>query len=263
MANRVAIILTFFIYLRAGKEIYKKRQQLMSFSNQRSNHIMPLKDPFQATKTTEIRVTSEAIEDAEQPLDLSRLGHRPTASDKPQYAVNISCYQAGDIVTPIASPNPESKSSLPKLPPSEQIHFSRPYITKEANIAAWSYTKVAILFFTAMLVTWIPSTANRVYSVVNPGYISPGLQFASAFVLPLQGFWNAVIYTTTSWHACRKFFSGSLRSPKGSSAVSLGPIGFSKHGRPDIRLASRDIGNDTESTTELASRPHSKGSGSD
>jgi hypothetical protein len=149
---------------------------------------------------------------------------------------------------------------MQRLPPSEQAQLSRPYIAREANIAAWSYTKVAILFFTAMLVTWIPSTANRVYSVVNPGFVSPQLQFASAFVLPLQGFWNSVIYTTTSWHACRKFFSGSLRRPKVPGNVGLGPMGFGMHGRPNIRLASRDKYDETESTTELASRPHSKAS---
>ncbi|QGI96273.1 hypothetical protein CEK26_009342 [Fusarium fujikuroi] len=41
--------------------------------------------------------------------------------------------------------------------------------------AAWAYTKVAMLFFA----------------------------FMSATVLPLQGFWNAVIYTVTSWAACK------------------------------------------------------------
>src|SRR5690606_13524825 len=37
----------------------------------------------------------------------------------------------------------------------------------EAHNAAWSYTKCAILFFTAILITWIPSSANRAYSVIN------------------------------------------------------------------------------------------------
>jgi hypothetical protein len=146
---------------------------------------------------------------------------------------------------------------MPNLPQSERVQKSRPYIALEANNAAWSYAKVSLLFFTAMLVTWIPSTANRVYSVVNPGYISPSLQFASAFVLPLQGFWNAVIYITTSWCACRNFFSGSLLTSK--VPTNVGPTGFGMHGRPD-RFGSRDKSSETESTTELASRPGTRGS---
>lgn len=93
----------------------------------------------------------------------------------------------------------------------------------EANNAAWSYSKCALLFFTALLITWIPSTANRVYSVVNKNEISLGLEYASAFVLPLQGFWNGLIYLFTTRHACKKlidnaaycFSSKEPRTPKG------------------------------------------------
>jgi hypothetical protein len=229
----------------------------MSFTNQQhSTPMVTLEDPFQSTKTTEVHVTREAIVDTEQPIDLSDLGRRPTTSDRPLYSVKISSHQVGEQLTPISSPSYESKS-MPNLPQSERVQKSRPYIAIEANNAAWSYAKVALLFFTAMLVTWIPSTANRVYSVVNPDYISPSLQFASAFVLPLQGFWNAVIYTTTSWRACRNFFSGSLRTSK--VPINARPTAFGMHGRPD-RVGSRDKSSETESTTELASRPGTKGS---
>lgn len=72
----------------------------------------------------------------------------------------------------------------------------------EANNAAWSYARCALLFFTALLVTWIPSTANRVYSLARPGEVCLGLQYASALVLPLQGFWNGLIYLVTTRRAC-------------------------------------------------------------
>jgi hypothetical protein len=44
-----------------------------------------------------------------------------------------------------------------------------------------------------------------VYSIVHHGEVSRSLFFASAFVLPLQGFWNAIIYIVTSWAACKTF----------------------------------------------------------
>lgn len=40
---------------------------------------------------------------------------------------------------------------------------------------------------------------NRVYSLVHPNEANFGLEFVSAFVLPLQGFWNSIIYIAVSW----------------------------------------------------------------
>ena len=76
----------------------------------------------------------------------------------------------------------------------------------DTHSATWSYTKCAILFFAALLITWIPSSGNRVYSLINGGATSKPLFFASAFVLPLQGFWNAIIYIVTSWAACKSLW---------------------------------------------------------
>lgn len=74
----------------------------------------------------------------------------------------------------------------------------------DASNAAWSYAKCAMLFFIAMLITWIPSTVNRVYSLVQNGEVSLELQYAAAFVLPLQGFWNAMIYILITNKACSR-----------------------------------------------------------
>lgn len=82
----------------------------------------------------------------------------------------------------------------------------RRHAVYEANNAAWSYTKCALLFFSALLITWIPSTANRLYSVIHQQQIVLGLEYASAFVLPLQGFWNGLIYVFTTRKACKELF---------------------------------------------------------
>ncbi len=105
-----------------------------------------------------------------------------------------------DGTSPLSPQASHIQSSAHLVPPA------RRYAAMEANNAAWSYTKVAVLFFLAMMVTWIPSSANRVYSVVHPGHVSLPLQFASAFVLPLQGFWNALIYTLTSLSSCKQLW---------------------------------------------------------
>jgi hypothetical protein len=80
----------------------------------------------------------------------------------------------------------------------------------EANKAAFSYCKCALLFFASLLITWVPSSINRVYSLAHPEIVSFPLLFISAFVLPLQGFWNAVIYIVTSLPACKALFDQIL-----------------------------------------------------
>jgi hypothetical protein len=256
ITNRLAIAVTFLIYIRAGGEIYKKRKQLRDFSSIAVPEPSPVMNgAFGSTKTTEVHVTSEAIEDTEVPLDLSRLGRRPIPVDQPLYSVTVSSVNPTD--RRISYP-PEA---LQYLPQSELP--TRRYAAMEQNNAAWGYTKVAVLFFTAMLVTWIPSSANRVYTVVHPDEISVPLIFMSAFVLPLQGFWNAVIYITTSLRACRIYFGDIFASTSASRSVPTVPFsgGFAAGfgSAKGTRLESRaGRGSETESTTELASRPSTK-----
>ena len=144
----------------------------------------------------------------------------------------------------------------------------------EANRAAFGYTKVALLFFVSLLVTWVcfsriqlhrtrlsnyippaheesqvPSSINRVYSLVHPSLISVPFTYASGIVLPLMGFWNSVIYVTTSWAAVRMLFSGKLNE-KGTGSVKRGcSVGCS--GRPSLG-ARRWTGNESDSTKALA-----------
>ena len=52
----------------------------------------------------------------------------------------------------------------------------------------------------------VPSSINRVYGVTHPENFLFPLQWVSAFVLPLQGFWNSVIYIMTSLPACHSLW---------------------------------------------------------
>ncbi len=278
----VVILITFFIYLRAGREIYKKHKQLRNFgysSHPEPDPLPPMDDPYGASKTTEVFVTTEIINTHQQPaIDLAPLGRRGEAiasnapkvppvaqprsgssaashqtSTDPAYSVTISSskrpnsfaspsnpdsfnnvdfgdaeLQAGSKpfpmepatavtaqgssvrhATTVTSARPITAPTIngPRNPVNQR---QRRRVAYEANSAAWSYTKCAILFFTAMLVTWIPSSANRVFSVVHVDRVSVPLEYMSAFVLPLQGFWNAIIYVVTSWKACQTLWDESI-----------------------------------------------------
>jgi hypothetical protein len=261
MANmtRVTILVTFFIYIRAGGEIYQKRKMLHNFSVPEPEPLSSFNDPYGSVKTTEVFVTSESVEGTPRgiglgPLGSARRGSEASASPRAPgaaYSVTISSSKnkresSGDVVLPI-----QSNVVAPPVP--------RPNLTRrrnyELNNAAWSYTKCAILFFTAILITWIPSSANRVYSVIHAKEVSTTLEFMSAFVLPLQGFWNAVIYIVTSWKACKTLVS-DIRFSRRPAVTEL--VGF-RHQNEQFRNRTASSKNyESESMTELASsRPAS------
>lgn len=69
---------------------------------------------------------------------------------------------------------------------------------KRLDPVKMAYLRTSFIFGFAVLITWIPSSVNRLYSLTHDGRISFSLSVASGCVLPLQGVWNAIIYLTTS-----------------------------------------------------------------
>jgi hypothetical protein len=272
--HRIVILITFFIYIRAGSEIYKKHKQLRYFgstSHHEPDVAIPLEGAF-TQKTTEVSVTSEAA--SQPPIDLEMLGRRdsraqgPSSPPGPAYSVSISATKAtnrdswGDIPLPIQTNNAHEHIAPPMAPPTPGVdkrHANRQRRKQafEANSATWQYTKCAILFFTALLVTWIPSSANRVYSVVHEGRVSLTLEYMSAFVLPLQGFWNVIIYVVTSWKACKMLWYDLLYAKPAREPVRAKPERSNNFSVMRSQIKS-EKSYETESMTELAnSRPSS------
>ncbi|KAI2635929.1 hypothetical protein GGS21DRAFT_55421 [Xylaria nigripes] len=64
-----------------------------------------------------------------------------------------------------------------------------------------AYLRTSFVFAVSVLITWTPSSINRVHDIVRPHEFSYPLNLASAIVLPLQGLWNAVIFFSTGWTA--------------------------------------------------------------
>jgi hypothetical protein len=113
----------------------------------------------------------------------------------------------------------------------------------------WAYMKVALLFALSILITWVPASANRVYGLIYPDQPSYAANVASALVLPLQGFWNTIIYFTTSLTICRAILE-RLRNGKQQF------ISFERRPQEFVRLGNwrgrTDKGSDGESTVELS-----------
>ncbi|KAJ6103900.1 hypothetical protein N7486_004122 [Penicillium sp. IBT 16267x] len=102
-------------------------------------------------------------------------------------------------------------------------------VRSDLNMATWAYLRYAFLFFIALLVTWVccsfctipfilltddvsqvAPSVNRLRTLVDPQYVSFGLNYANAFVIPLQGLWNSVIYLTISRREFKSEFKALL-----------------------------------------------------
>lgn len=108
----------------------------------------------------------------------------------------------------------------------------------------WAYTKTAMLFAISILITWVPASINRIYGIANPTTPSFGLNIASAIVLPLQGFWNTVIYFVTSGNVCCVVWDRWTKYRSRDEVDSLR--------RLDTRDGKRVGKGDTDSTVELS-----------
>lgn len=89
---------------------------------------------------------------------------------------------------------------------SSREWFGSKFVAKLRNLdpVKLAYLRTSFVFAISILVTWTPSSINRVHNLIHPNDVSFGLNVASAVVLPLQGVWNAVIYFSTSWGVCKE-----------------------------------------------------------
>ncbi|KAG6029263.1 hypothetical protein E4U41_000441 [Claviceps citrina] len=229
----LVISATFFIYLRAGRTIYEKRKQLRDFHSSDADPMSVNGEMMTTTRTTEVIVTTEVVGfdgiclDQFYPRGAIHGAGQGTSGPKGVYSVHISAdatasqHDKDDVHLSrhrTRTPQPTSSQNQPR----KAANLARKR-NHEFNNASWSYTKCSILFFTAIIITWIPSSANRVYSLAHDHETATVLEFMSAFVLPLQGFWNAVIYATTSWSACKEFMRHfRIRKPSVLSSDARG-----------------------------------------
>ncbi|KAF4446788.1 hypothetical protein F53441_9604 [Fusarium austroafricanum] len=241
------IAVTLAIYIRSGGTIYRKRQQLLkaqasgsgsgglSYANQSTvNNVKT---------TTEFTVTTESANEPDA-IQLQNMGHQVTVHAIGEHAEPT-------LPQPIARTTTTTQSQA-----QVQATVPRPSgrVSNDVYRAAWAYTKVAMLFFAVILITWIPSSANRMYSHIHPNQVSKPLQFMSATVLPLQGFWNAVIYSVTSWAACKALLEerGLWRSRTRLNEPNWEAQESRETRRSKLRTMLNSRTEDSESLRELA-----------
>ncbi|KAJ5337501.1 uncharacterized protein N7506_005523 [Penicillium brevicompactum] len=224
------IFLTFAIYLRAGSVIYKKHRELRNLSGIESLGSDTQPDGPLVTHAG-IQITSEiacfvpvhrSLSARDVPTRSFTASSFTPCSIPPEggpidsFSMLQNLEESSSPIQDSCRPWPDPRPLRAEVSAKAARHECGDSYTQrrkaiEASCAAWAYTKYAMLFFIALLVTWVPSTVNRVYAFARPDDYSFGLFYASSFVLPLQGFWNSLIYVSISWPAFKTLWR-DLRS---------------------------------------------------
>jgi len=224
--TRVVIITTMFIYFKASGTLYKNRKRLHAFRVSEIETDSLSRRITEVSTTTEVNEGSYGVTPAARALVRYRsdgvgdAGDRQQGPSRAAYAATISAGEEEWRHTTRAE-----AGNLASIRPSPTIRrIERRIIGYEINKAAWSYAKYAILFYAAMFVTWIPSTTNRLYSLLNENRVLLPLEYLAGFVLTLQGFWNCIIYMKTSWLGCKTLFRELCIAVQSRIAGILAPL---------------------------------------
>lgn len=166
-------------------------------------------NPFANTITTEIEIT---YEERSIVKDAGDQGISESVLHSDQYEVEIQA-------------TPQQKQQESQVYQMRRMRsLTREVAESGTNPEAWLYARVAILFFLAMIITWVPASVNRIWQMADPSTVSFPLNYIESLMLSLQGVWNVIVYIITSQTACRRLayrlFSRSSRTktrlPSGS-----------------------------------------------
>jgi hypothetical protein len=180
------------------------------------------------TVTTEVHITAESsgsqtppstsaasIEPVLHRTPLATTHHPWGAPDDDNDDVEPISPTGGPVAKPfttissITSPKPRAETQTKQTNNNNILNQTwTKFTSKLHNLdpIKLAYLRTSFVFAISVLVTWTPSSINRVYSLIYPNKTSYALNLASAIVLPLQGVWNAIIFAATSWNLLREEF---------------------------------------------------------
>ncbi|KAI9664493.1 MAG: hypothetical protein M1821_005939 [Bathelium mastoideum] len=141
---RLAIIFAFAVYVKAGIVIWKKRRHLEGFLN-------PLNEsPFAGIITTDITVTTSEFGPVKSSGPTGMISEPVPAQPPPVQPV------VGDSIDPysvVVNVNSQKRTPQPAI--LRMRTLTREVANDEINAEAWLYARAAILFYFALLITWV------------------------------------------------------------------------------------------------------------
>ncbi|KAM4060347.1 7 transmembrane receptor (secretin family) domain-containing protein [Hirsutella rhossiliensis] len=168
------------------------------------------RDGFYGTVTTEVRVVHSSASAGVNTLLEPKRARLPTtgqvsfdsaSSPERQNAPDAQYYST---VTSAAPRRAKFTSPLSLIVRAVRRTASKFVIDDPVKRA---YLRTSLLFALSVLVTWIPSSLNRIHGWLD-GSSPYEYHVATAAVLPLQGLWNFLIFFITSWRVVKRFILG-------------------------------------------------------
>jgi hypothetical protein len=205
----IMVVATFVIYVRAGLVVFKWRDKLLHSAR---NHPPVIRDHEDRTSVEVNHIVIPSAEDNTGAIKTKYVSEREAATGISQRQLSVSTQASNDTLNGRNQGRPvNSTGFIPTITQRNQSFVSTvtaPNLptSAQAKKAAINYCKSAILFFAALLVTWVPSSINRLSTLIHPESFMFGLDYATALVLPLQGFWLTVVYVVTNFTACQAMF---------------------------------------------------------
>jgi hypothetical protein len=146
------IAVTFAIYIRAGKDIFMKRKQLQNFSSS-ADPGFSVDNPFEIHASKVIHVTSEnsAVVAREDPS--TQVGSEGNLGSKRASGGGHAVYNSYSVTVERGDAIPMSTMKPGEKPVVSSTPRRSPRV--ETNAAAFAYCKYAMLYFVALLVTWV------------------------------------------------------------------------------------------------------------
>ncbi|KAI0486413.1 hypothetical protein F4859DRAFT_511401 [Xylaria cf. heliscus] len=238
----VCIVLSSFIYVAVGYYVFKQRNQLRNLSLSNPTCDPPeTRDSGEKDLFTNAAVMGTINREVLQVTTINTESERVTRPLSGTAPLNwfkgpVEDQSNFDRQAGVSTPGPiaittTSITAQPRVEVKKgvwrriQNSFNR-WCSKFSNMdpVKLAYLRTSFVFAVSVLITWTPSSINRVHDIVNPQEFSYPLNLASAIVLPLQGLWNAVIFFSTSWVALREEVRAKMDQfrgiPRGQNAAN-------------------------------------------
>lgn len=222
------IVSSMIIYIAIGVYVFRARNRLQQFNHcifglkhtsngstvtgGQSSQSGESKDiQGSVSIVTEVSITHSTTKSTFEPIyrPITRLDRAFTRSHRnsnpwsvlPQNHHRASPSHATTRTVVTSLPTRPSTSTGTSSNPRQQHHLLDRF--RVLDPVKRAYLRTSFLFALSVLVTWIPSSINRIHGLIYND--SPyAYNVGTATVLPLQGVWNAVIFFVTSWKVLRE-----------------------------------------------------------
>ncbi|KAI9756842.1 MAG: hypothetical protein M4579_003678 [Chaenotheca gracillima] len=207
----LAVIGIFFCYGSVGHDILETRRIVKSFAERIPSALdEALKDQTGKPRTfifkssddkgnplpVPVTAPTPGPETWRQSIASVLSGKNKTSTgeeDRPLYSVSAAA----------TGPSAANRLNLKANERAVDLEYKVP--GKGPTSPALCYARTAGLLALGIFFTWVPSSIFRIYALERPDNVVYPLQVVSAIALPLQGFWNALVYTSATQDASKQF----------------------------------------------------------